>query len=81
MPSTELTKEQITNGEIAIPDLLVITSLAQSKGEARRLIQQGGISIDKEKVTDFAKTVSADELKQSIVIKKGKKIFHKVSLK
>ncbi len=81
MPATELSAENVTDGKVGILDILVLTSLAQSKGEARRLVQQGGISVDGEKITDFAQTISADALKASVVVKKGKKIFHKVTLK
>ncbi len=80
MPSTELSAENVTDGGIGILDILVLSKLAQSKGEARRLVQQGGISVDGEKVADFAAVISADTLKTGIVVKKGKKIFHKITL-
>lgn len=70
MPSTELDK-----GEYGILDLLVASELASSKGEGRRLIQQGGISIDEVKVTDANSTINLDK---EFIIKKGKKVFHKV---
>ncbi|NLG93056.1 MAG: tyrosine--tRNA ligase, partial [Clostridiales bacterium] len=81
MPSTDLTAADFTNGEIGVLDLLVKTKLAPSKGEGRRLITQGGISIDNEKVSETtAKLTSKDFEKKYIIIKKGKKIFHKVNL-
>ncbi len=80
MPSTELTAADLTDGAVNIMDLLVKTGLTASKGEGRRLVQQGGISLDGEKVTDFAYNVPEDKLKAGTVIKKGKKVYHKVTL-
>lgn len=81
MPSTVITADDMTDGKIAVPDLLVNTGLASSKGEARRLIQQGGISVDDEKVTDFAQTVSAESFEKGhVILRKGKKVYHKVLL-
>lgn len=74
MPSTKI---NLKNDEILITDLLVECSLCQSKGEAKRLIQQGGITVDEEKISSLDYKVSADKLKNGIKIKKGKKIFHK----
>ena len=54
--------------------------LAPSKGEGRRLMQQGGISIDGEKVADPTASMDVARLQEGIVIKKGKKVYHKVSL-
>ncbi len=80
MPTTELTADNLQDGAIGVLDMLTLCNLAQSKGEARRLVQQGGISIDGEKVNDIAQTISAETLSQGIVVKKGKKIFHKITL-
>lgn len=80
MPSTALTEEDLTNGEIGVLTLLVKTKLAPSNAEARRLVQGGGVSIDDKKVDDPKQTISADALRTGIVIKKGKKIFHKATL-
>ena len=63
---------------ISITDLLVATKLAPSKGQARILIEQGGISIDDEKITDTNYMV--EKIDEHIIIKKGKKTFHKVEL-
>lgn len=76
MPTTVLSEEDLVNGEIGILALLVKCGLAPSNGEARRLVQQGGISIDGEKVTDPKLMVKLDDF---VVIKKGKKVFHKAS--
>ncbi len=81
MPSTEITTEDIIDGQ-NILDLLVKTGLAPSKGEARRLVQQGGISVDGEKITSFDYSVKAEIFSNNeILIKKGKKVYHKVILK
>ncbi|MBQ9460600.1 MAG: tyrosine--tRNA ligase [Clostridia bacterium] len=82
MPSTEISSELFNDGSIALVDLLVETKLAPSKGEARRLIQQGGISVDDEKITDMKSEISLSAFEKGFaVIKKGKKVFHKVILK
>ena len=80
MPTTELTKNEMGE-EIGLLDLLVLTKLASSKGEARRLIDQGGISINGEKVSDVNLRLKQADLAEPIKIKKGKKAFHKVVLK
>ena len=82
MPSTELNESNLTDGKINIIDLLSVTGLVPSKGEARRLIQQGGVAVDDEKITDFKADITKDNFaKGYVVIKKGKKIFHKAILK
>ena len=73
MPTTTLTAD----GDMGIIDLLTACNLATSRGEARRLIQQGGISLDGEKISDIDYTVSLDALKVGVKIRKGKKVFHK----
>ncbi len=81
MPSTNLNEQDFTDGTISVIDLLVKTSLAPSKGEARRLIQQGGISVNDKKVSDINAGISIQDITDSgIIIKKGKKVFHKVTL-
>lgn len=74
MPSTEIPAAEIPEEGINIMDLLVKTGLAPSKSEARRLVQQGGISVDDVKVTDPNAPVKIDG---EVIIKKGKKVFHK----
>ncbi len=81
MPTTELTDDRLTDGKIGILTLMVACGLAASNGEARRLIQQGGVTVDDEKITDPASTISADALKAGVKIRKGKKVFHKAILK
>ncbi len=80
MPTTALTADDFTDGCISVLDLLIKCSLIPSKGEGKRLIQQGGLSIDDIKITDmFAKLSTADFEKGYVVIKKGKKIHHKAT--
>ena len=80
MPSAVITKDEISNG-IAILDLLTKVEFIPSKGEGRRLIQQGGLSIDNEKVTAIDMVITADSFKDGkIVVKKGKKSFLKIEL-
>ncbi len=81
MPTTELTEQQLADGKIGVLSLMVACGLAASNGEARRLIQQGGVTVNDEKVTDPTFTVSADALKEGVKIRKGKKVFHKAILK
>ena len=77
MPTTEIELEN----DIGLLDLLVLTKLAASKGEARRLIDQGGISLNGNKISDVNLRITKADLKEPIKIKKGKKAFHKVVLK
>ena len=78
MPSTELSEEDFTDGAIQILDLLTKCSLIPSKGEGRRLIQQGGVSVDGEKITDVYAPITKESFEKGyVVIKKGKKVFHK----
>ena len=81
MPSTTLTEADFADGEIGILDLMKKCGLIPSNGEGRRLIQQGGVSVDDEKVTDvYAKIAKSDFEKGYVVIKKGKKVYHKAIL-
>ena len=80
MPTTELSEAELGEG-IGLLDLLVLTKLAASKGEGRRLIEQGGLSINGEKVTDVNLKIRKEDLADPIKIRKGKKAFHKVVLK
>ncbi len=78
MPATELSADDFTEGKITVQDVLVKCKLTPSKGEAKRLIQQGGVLVDDVKVTDmFAALTEEDFSKGYVVIKKGKKVFHK----
>ena len=81
MPTTELSKENFIDGKISIADLMVICGLASSKGEAKRLIQQGGVSVNGEKVSDAFAVLNMSDFSQGVNIKKGKKAFHKAVYK
>ncbi len=81
MPSTQLSDDDFTDGSVAILDLLSKCGLIPSKKEGRRLIEQGGISVDDEKITDVYATVAKDAFEKGhVIIKKGKKTFHKAVL-
>ena len=77
MPSTAIDDSDLSDGSISVIDMLVKSALAKSKGEARRLIEQGGISIDGEKVGSIDVKVAATALAAGVILKKGKKVFHK----
>ena len=80
MPTTALTDDDFTDGKIGLLDLLVKAGLAPSKGEGRRLVQQGGVSVDDEKVSDVTLQIERGKIANGIIIKKGKKVFHKITL-
>ena len=80
MPTTTLAASDLTDGKIGLLDVMVKAGLAPSKGEARRLVQQGGITVNDQKVTDIAASLDEAALTDGVVIKKGKKVFHKVTL-
>ncbi|MBR5362540.1 MAG: tyrosine--tRNA ligase [Oscillospiraceae bacterium] len=77
MPTTELTADDLTDGQIGLLTILFKTKLCPSISEARRLVQQGGVTVNDEKVTD-PKTMYT--LSEDLIIKKGKKVFHKVTM-
>jgi tyrosyl-tRNA synthetase len=77
MPTTALTADDLTDGQIGLLTILVKTKLSSSIREARTLVQQGGVTVNDEKVTD-PKTMYS--LEKELIIKKGKKVFHKVTL-
>ncbi len=80
MPTTQLFEEDLQDGQINILELLVKTGLAPSKGESRRLVQQGGVSVNETKISDIGTSFSTEQLKEGLIIKKGKKVFHKAVL-
>ena len=80
MPTTEVEQSDLEDGKITVLSLMIKAGMIKSNGEGRRLIQQGGISVNDEKISDVFTAVSADELKDSIIVKKGKKVFHKFTL-
>lgn len=82
MPTAELTEEDLTDGEIDILAVLQKSGLCPSKSEARRAVEQGGVEAAGEKVTEFGKKFTADDLTgEGIIVKRGKKNFRRVVLK
>ncbi len=80
MPTTTITADQLTDGAIGIMDLMIACGLAPSKSEARRLIQQGGVAVNENKVENPNDTVSLEALTAGVKLRKGKKVFHKAVL-
>ena len=81
VPSTVLESADLTDGSIGILDLMLKCALVPSKKEARRLIEQGGVELDGQKVTDVNTAVTAGQLSgDGVMIKKGKKVFHRASV-
>lgn len=80
MPTTELSENDLQDGVINVVNLLVKCGMTASNGEAKRLIKQGGISINDEIISVFDKTFTKNELVLGLKIKKGKKHFHKAVL-
>ena len=80
MPTTTLTDADFTDGQLGVLTLLVKCGLASSNGEARKLVQGGGVSLNGEKVTDFKQQLAKDFFNEECMIKKGKKTFHKAIL-
>lgn len=79
MPTTTLEAEDFTDGVIDILTILQKLGLTKSRGEGRRLVEQGGVSVNDEKVTDFGASYTQTALAENpIIVKKGKKIYHKV---
>ncbi|HAJ65977.1 MAG TPA: tyrosine--tRNA ligase, partial [Clostridiales bacterium] len=81
MPTLELSDSDLTDGGADIMTLLVKTGLCPSKSDARRNIQQGGVTANDEKVSDISKAFRAEELREAVILKRGKKNFYKVVLK
>lgn len=77
MPSTTLTDDDFTDGVVSVLDMMIKAGIAKSKGEGRRLIQQGGVAVNDEKVTDVNMTLSASDFGSEVILRKGKKVFHK----
>lgn len=80
MPSTDITKDEL-NKEPTLLDIMLKAKLIPSKSEGRRLIKQGGVSVNDEKVTDVNKTVTMEDFNNDeMIIKKGKKVYHKINI-
>ena len=81
MPTTELGETDLIEGQIDIMTLLVKTGLCSSKSDARRNVQQGGVTVDDKKVTDIGQAYGADALRAGLIMRRGKKNYQKVVLK
>jgi tyrosyl-tRNA synthetase len=82
MPTAELTAEDFVDGEIDILTMLLKSGLVPSKSEARRAVEQGGVAVDGEKVTDIKAMYAADAIpEEGLVLRRGKKNFRKVVVK
>ena len=81
MPTTEIDPAKLTDGVINVTDLMLECDLVPSRSEVRRLVQQGGLTISDKKVEDLNLTISLADLKEGVIIKKGKKKFHKALVK
>ncbi len=77
MPTTTLSADDFTDGKITVIDMLVKSRLAPSKGEARRLIQQGGIMVGDTKVDAITAALETAEFADGVILKKGKKVYHR----
>ena len=81
MPTTELSEADLVEGKIDILTLLVKSGLCTTKSDARRNVQQGGVTVDDIKVSDIAASYDAEALKNGIIVRRGKKNYNKVQLK
>lgn len=81
MPTTEISEQVLENGGILLPELMVACGLAASKTEARRLIQQGGVSVNEEKADSIGRVITAQELQKGVKLRRGKKVFRRAVLK
>ena len=80
MPTTEVTADKLADGKIGFLNLMVLCGLAPSNKQARQLVQQGGVFVNDEKMTDATFAVTEEMLKEGVKIRKGKKVFHKAIL-
>ena len=81
MPTTELSADDFTDGRITLIDMMVKAKLTASKGEARRLIQQNGVTFKGETVSDIAASFTVADFSEDAVVRKGKKVFHRFTVK
>ena len=80
MPEEKITEESFRDGSIDIVGVLVAAKLANSRNEARRAVEQGGVTVNGEKITDIHASYTADDFKEEFVLRKGKKKFCKVTM-
>lgn len=77
MPTTELADDDFTDGEITVLDMMLKAGMIKSKGEGRRLIDQGGVSVNDEKISGALTALKSSDFDNDVIVKKGKKVFHK----
>lgn len=77
MPTTVLAEDDFTDGEITVLDMMIKAGMIKSKGEGRRLIDQGGVSVNDEKVSGALTALKLTDFDNEVIVKKGKKMFHK----
>ena len=80
MPTTVVEDADFTDGKIGVLDLMMKAQLTASKGEGRRLVQQGGVSVNDQKVTDPATMYEKSDFEGDFILKKGKKVYHKFTV-
>ena len=79
MPTTVLSEADFTDGAVSLIDVLVKAGIIKSRGEGRRLIEQGGVTVDDEKAKSFADTIARSSFEKGhVIVKKGKKVFNKI---
>ena len=81
MPTTELSESDLTDGGATIVDIMMKCALAGSRGDARRLIQQGGVTVNGERVSAPDARFDASSLREGLKIRRGKKVYHRAILK
>ena len=80
MPTANIGEDKLTDGVVDILTAMVAAEIVTSRNEARRAVEQGGVTLDGEKVADIKATITKEQLEAGVVIKKGKKVFKKVTL-
>ena len=80
MPTTAVPEDAFTDGAIGVVDLMLLGGLAASRSDARRTIEQGGLTVDGEKVASFAETLAKERVAQGVKMRKGKKVYHRFTL-
>ena len=80
MPVAVISESEFADGKIPVADVLVIAGIAKSKGEGKRLIEQGGITVNDEKITDVFATLERGLFHEEVIVKKGKKVFVKLTI-
>ena len=78
MPEAALSESDFVDDKADIMQLLVAGGLSSTRSDARRLVQQGGVSVNDERITDFKKSYTKEELKEGLVVRKGKKAFRRI---